>query len=110
MIALLLVLHVIAIGVILSLFRLRFSTIAGFFVYFMGFYLILGHYLKDHRQVFMPVMPLEDDYYNHYNPKRKSPFEPVEDANRETEAEEKKDEKKNLDREYKEDARRSEAL
>ena len=87
MIALIFVLHVIAVGIILNRLPLRIYTAAGFFLYFLGVYVSAGFYLKENRQAFTPVMPLEDDYYNHYRVKKKSPFEPTEGPKREMEEE-----------------------
>lgn len=80
-----LILHVIAIGVVLSRFRLRSYTIFGFFLYFLAVYIGLGHYMKTHRETITPVLPLEDDYYKHYRPEKKSPFDPSQESSKETE-------------------------
>ncbi len=87
--ATLLVLHVIAIGIVLNRFPLRSYTFLGCFLYFFGFYVGVGHYISDNRKAITPVMPLEDDYYNYYRPKKTSPFDPSNGSKKEASEEEK---------------------
>jgi len=81
--ALIFILHVLAIGILINRLPLRFVTIAGTFVYFTVFYLYFGHYLASHRERFVPQIPLEDDYYRFRKPKKISPFDPPTDPDSE---------------------------
>ncbi|MBC7659023.1 MAG: hypothetical protein H7249_04880 [Chitinophagaceae bacterium] len=75
MIPLLFILHVIGLGVILNRLPLRSFTVLGTFAYFLGFYLITGHFLAKHVTLITPPTVLQDDYYRARLPKRKSPFQ-----------------------------------
>lgn len=78
--ALILILHVLAIGVLLSRLPIRIWSVLGTFAYFFVFYFVSGQYIASHRDKITPKFPLEDDYYNHLRPPRKSPF-PSPDSN-----------------------------
>lgn len=73
--ALIFILHVIAIGILLHRLPLRLWTFLGAFVYFAAFYLVCGHFIAGHRQLITPQMPLEDDYYRYQRTQKKSPFD-----------------------------------
>lgn len=72
--AVIFILHVLGIGVLLNRLPIRVWSVLGTYLYFFAFYVVAGNYLAGHREKITPKIPLEDDYYNHLRPKKKSFF------------------------------------
>ncbi len=79
--------HVIAFALLWNRLPMKLWTYALGFLYFWGVYFGLGHYLVTHPESYTPVMPLEDDYWKHWKPKKQSPFLTPEEQKRERDEE-----------------------
>ncbi len=99
-----LLVHVIAFALLWNRLPMKAWTYFLGFLYFWGVYFGLGQYLAQHPDSYTPAIPLEDDYWKHWKPQKKSPFLTPEEQKREMEEDQAEEEQRALKKSQEEKA------